>query len=174
MGILRSSVALTAVLAGGCYSPELRDCTLTCSSASDCADGQLCGADHFCAAPEIAGHCSSLPGDATGSDRDAGVDAPKIVDAASDAATHVALMISIEGQGRASVGSATCDQAAPQNGMCVISVPINQPVTVAATGYPGWRFDKWTTAVCASVPITLCTFSPSAATPVGLKFKKED
>jgi len=41
----------------GCYSPELRDCAVSCASPDDCAPGQVCGSDAYCAAPEIAGTC---------------------------------------------------------------------------------------------------------------------
>src|SRR5688572_992995 len=105
MGLLRVGVAGLASIAG-CYSPEVRDCTLTCSAASDCVDGQVCGSDHFCAAPAIAGQCASLPGgDAGDGIRDAGVIAP-IADArpdAPDAATHTTLSLMIDGQGRITV-----------------------------------------------------------------------
>jgi hypothetical protein len=171
MGLLRAGVALVAASAAGCYEPELRDCTLTCSEASDCAGGQVCGSDHFCAAPAIAGRCSSLPGDAGSNGRDGGVDPPKMdarVDAPPDAPTHVTLTISIEGQG---IG--TCDEAAPQNGQCAFDVPINALVTVQAQSYSDWHFEKWTTVACITVPIASCTFYASVSTPVGVKFKKD-
>ena len=56
MALLKTGVAFTvAIAAGACYEPELRDCTLSCTAAAECADGQVCGSDHFCASPEIAG-----------------------------------------------------------------------------------------------------------------------
>jgi hypothetical protein len=54
----------------GCYSPTLRDCTLQCESPHDCAGGQVCGSDGYCAAPAVAGHCIAALADAAAS-RDA-------------------------------------------------------------------------------------------------------
>ena len=179
MGLLKIGVAaLVAATAAGCYAPELRDCTLSCGAESDCAQGQVCGSDHFCASPEIAGRCSSLPGDAGSNDRDAGVDGAKLPDARPDAppdaATHAALTVSIEGQGRITVQGFTCDKAGPQNGMCVITLPLAMLVTAQAQGYPDWRFDKWTSATCATTPIATCTFTLTGATTLTGKFKKDD
>jgi hypothetical protein len=74
------------MLALGCYAPELHDCTVECTRAADCASGQMCGSDGWCARPEAAGRCARLssgdggivpPGDSAGSDAptDAGIDA---------------------------------------------------------------------------------------------------
>ncbi|HEY5926558.1 MAG TPA: hypothetical protein VIV11_32950 [Kofleriaceae bacterium] len=171
-------MALSIALAGGCYAPELRDCTLTCSAATDCADGQVCDSEGFCAAPEIAGTCSSLPGHAGGNDRDAGIDAPKIndarPDAAPDAMTHVLLAITIESKGRVIVQTiGTCEQSGPQNGSCVFYVPRDVELTVQAQPYSDHRFDRWTTTTCMSAPAT-CMFTPTSATPLGVKFRKDD
>jgi len=175
MGFLRLGVASLVVAGVGCYSPELRDCTVSCSTSSDCASGLVCGADHLCAAPEIAGTCSQL-----GEMRDAGIDSHK-PDARPDArpppdaATHVELDVKIDGEGRLSLlGIGTCDKAPPQKGECTFVVPIDQLVTATATAYPDARFDKWTTAACASVPINTCSFTATEDTPVGVKFKKAD
>jgi hypothetical protein len=171
MGVLGVSAAAFVIAAGGCYEPELRDCTLTCSSASDCADGQVCGDDQYCAAPGIAGRCASLPGDAGSNSRDGGIDARTI----PDAATHVTLTISIEGQGRTvMLGTGTCDKAAPQNGMCMFTVPIDALVTVQAQPYPKWRFDKWTTTPCRVSLIGSCTFTATSSLTIGVKFRKDD
>lgn len=175
MGLLRLASVLLMTSATGCYDPQLRDCTLTCSAPSDCAGDQVCGSDHFCAAPDIAGTCSSLPSDAGSNNRDSGVDGTKMPDAAPDAATHAALTVSIEGEGRLSLlGIGTCDKSGPQNGLCVYTVQLQSLVTVTAQGYPDWHFDKWLTSVCASTPVTTCTFAFNAATPLGVKFKKDD
>jgi hypothetical protein len=169
MGLLGIGVVLV-VASAGCYEPELRDCTLTCNEASDCASGQVCGSDHFCAAPDIAGKCSSLPSDAGSNARDAGIDAAKL----PDAATHGQLAVAIEGEGRVTVtGFGTCDKAPPQNGQCTYVVPLNASVTVTAQSHSDWYFDKWTTAACAMTPVATCTFTFTTSTPVGAKFKKE-
>ncbi len=175
MEFLKTGVAITVAIAGGaCYEPELRDCTLSCTAAADCADGQVCGSDHLCAAPEIAGTCATMPGGAGGTGRDAGVVDAKMPDTRPDAATHVPLAISIAGKGRVTVhGIGTCDASQPQNGSCVLAVPRLVPLTVEATPYREWRFDRWTTAACAVVSINTCTFTPITATPLGAKFKKD-
>lgn len=183
MGILERSAALTFALAGvACYEPDLRDCTVACASATDCAAGQICGADHFCAEPGVSGSCpaSLLPGDAGATSRDAGTDGGMLpidaaVDAPPDAPPDPVLMISIEGKGRVTVqGIGSCDSAAPQNGQCSFAVAMNSLLTVDAQAYPDWRFDRWTTAVCGNFIIPSCTFVMSGTTPVGIKFRKED
>ena len=179
MGLLRTGVAFIAVAAFGCYEPTLRDCTLTCTAPSDCADGQVCGSDRLCAAPEIAGRCSSLPGNAGSTDRDAGIDAATLPDArpdaAPDAATHVPIAISIEGQGRVTVqGIGNCDKSGPQNGSCMFLVPVQQVITTQAQPYEGQRFDKWTTPICQATTGTSCTFVSASPVSVGVKFRKDD
>jgi len=56
--------AVLIALVASCYSPDVRDCTVTCSDNADCADGQRCGSDHLCAAPDHAGRCGDAPADA--------------------------------------------------------------------------------------------------------------
>ena len=46
-------VLLVLAILSGCYEPELRDCTVTCEGATDCADGQTCSAG-LCAANGVA------------------------------------------------------------------------------------------------------------------------
>ena len=48
-GILAAAVA--ALVLAGCYTPALRDCTVSCDAPGDCASGQVCGSDGMCAAP---------------------------------------------------------------------------------------------------------------------------
>jgi hypothetical protein len=56
--VQRSSILVGAVLtylvaSAGCYNPELRDCTVRCSAASDCTGGQVCRSDGYCAMPDV-------------------------------------------------------------------------------------------------------------------------
>jgi hypothetical protein len=175
MGLLKFCAALfVAASIPACYSPELRDCTLACNEAADCAGDQICGSDHLCASPDIAGKCSSLPGDAGSNDRDAGTDPVKMADAAPDAATHGTLTVSIEGKGRVTMtGIGTCEEAAPQNGQCTFNLLLGSSVTATAQPYPDQKFDKWTTAACATTPIATCTFTFNPSVPLGVKFRKE-
>jgi hypothetical protein len=122
-----------------------------------------------------------LPGDAGSNDRDAGIDGAKMPDARPDAmpppdaATQAALTVTIEAKGRVTLtGIGTCDEAPPQHGQCTFSVALGALVTASAQAYPDWRFDRWTTAACAATPISTCTFSFNAATPLGVKFRKDD
>lgn len=62
------SIIVAVVLGAGCYSPSLRDCTVTCAAASDCGGGQICGADGYCAAPSVAGRCTSTDAAVAGAD----------------------------------------------------------------------------------------------------------
>ncbi|HEY5938375.1 MAG TPA: hypothetical protein VIU61_27170 [Kofleriaceae bacterium] len=72
-GVLARLIALGIVVAG-CYEPTLSDCTVECGASADCANGQVCGTDGFCAAPGVAGSCATFAGP-DGGQRDAGPDA---------------------------------------------------------------------------------------------------
>lgn len=175
MGLLDRGLAFSTALAvTACYSPDLRDCTLTCSSAADCAADQVCGSDHFCAAPDVAGRCSTLPSDAGPPDRDAGIGDASLPDARPDAPTQAVLTIDIAGKGQITMlGVGTCDSGEPQNGSCTFVVPIDALVTAQATGWSDWWFERWTTAPCATTVIPTCTFIASGPRTVGVKFKKD-
>src|SRR6478672_9850232 len=60
MGLLAKCVAPSIALVASCYEPQLADCTIRCTGESDCASGQVCGTDHYCAAPDVADHCSNV------------------------------------------------------------------------------------------------------------------
>jgi hypothetical protein len=186
MGLLGRSLSLALLAASSaCYTPDLRDCTLACSSASDCADGQVCGDDHFCAGPEVAGRC------ATHATRDASVGATSdaaeggggdgggggtlvdaaVPDAPPDAATHGVLTISISGHGSVVVQNVgTCEyEASP----CQLSVPLSQDVVLAAFSSNNWKFDEWNAGPCNGRESPACIFQPSLVMAVGAKFKKD-
>lgn len=169
-----------ALTGASCYSPDLRDCTVACASQNDCAYGQVCGADQFCAAPEIAGRCSELPGDAGSDDRDAGIPDGKLdarVDAAPpppDGHLMVPLHLKIDGDGRVTVpGEPACEKQGPQNGDCNYQVTLGLPLTLTAQPYEDSRFDRWSGMPCNLQDAT-CTFIPTAAADVHARFKKED
>ncbi|HUJ62910.1 MAG TPA: hypothetical protein VLX92_30615, partial [Kofleriaceae bacterium] len=156
------------VVLAGCYAPDLRDCTVACSGSGDCASGQVCGSDHLCAAPAIAGTCGRTPPpgvDAHGSDAPAPDAAP----------TSVTLAVHVMGPGQVTLASATppqtCAMAPPQNGSCTFVVPFDQPVVLDAMPDPGQQLDGWTGASCKNQGAT-CTFNPTADLTITAKFGK--
>ena len=178
MAVLRVGAILAIALAGAsCYSPELRDCTVSCEAQSDCAHGQVCGADQFCAAPEIAGRCSSLPSDSGGDDRDAGAVDGK-VDARPERAgpdlAMVPMHLKIDGDGRVTVsGQLTCEKQGSQNGDCMYQVPLGLAITLGAQPYNGQQFDALERCTCNAQGAT-CTFVPTGATDLHARFMKVD
>jgi hypothetical protein len=58
---MRGLVAVVlAMLAAGCYDPDVRDCAIRCDEkhTDHCAEGQVCDRDGWCTAPETAGRCN--------------------------------------------------------------------------------------------------------------------
>lgn len=161
MGVLNArgpGDALIAALAAlaGCYSPSLRDCTVSCGSVSDCASGQVCGADGLCAAPELAGRCAP---DAS------------VIDAPPDAATTASLRVEIAGKGSVIVdGRGTCSSLDPQRGKCMYDIAIGIAQRARATPIQvDQLFESWTSATCSSQG-AICTFTPTGATTITVKF----
>ncbi|HUS30229.1 MAG TPA: hypothetical protein VMZ53_17095 [Kofleriaceae bacterium] len=152
-------------------------------SETDCAAGQVCGSDRFCASPELAGRCAAMPtGDAGVSVRDAAVhpvDATTITaDAKPDGPPPpptTTLELHVEGQGRISVpGVGICDSAQPDNGDCSFVVLKNVQLQAQAIPHNDWRFDKWTTSPCNIEDSAQCGFTPIAPVNVTAKFRKDD
>lgn len=57
VSILVGAALTYLVAATGCYNPELRDCTVHCSAPTDCAGGQVCRDDGWCAMPDRTEKC---------------------------------------------------------------------------------------------------------------------
>lgn len=169
---LLARVATVAALSG-CYSPDLRDCTVTCASSADCAGAQVCGSDHFCARPASAGTCARTQSDGGGPPGDAGPDAsappdaggnpPR--DAAPDAAPTGVLQLQVMGHGELVAGSHMCSTD------CMFELPL-VPVDVVAVAAGDQAFDGWTIGPCVGSPSTTCTVTPPAT--VGVRFHKGD
>jgi hypothetical protein len=53
LAILVGAVLTYLVASAGCYNPEVRDCTVRCSAATDCTGGQVCRSDGYCAMPDV-------------------------------------------------------------------------------------------------------------------------
>jgi hypothetical protein len=176
MGLL-AGVAAAGLALAGCYSPSLRDCTVSCGSASDCATGQVCGADGMCASPAVAGRC--------GARVDAGhLDAPARHDAAPpdarpdappDAARTVRLTVQIMGKGSVTVESiGTCTSQDPDKGNCVYDVVADVPLTAQAMSItPTDVFTMWGSATCAGQGAR-CQFTPVTATVIAARFGHSD
>lgn len=160
MVVLRT-LALCA-LATACYAPDLRDCTVTCSRADECAPGQICGADGLCAATARAGRCAQATAP------DAGV-----ADAPPDAWPTVDLVVRIDGRG--SVAIPTIGDCVTGEGptSCPFTVPRDVPRSLHATPAADWRFERWKEA-CDGEPTTTCTITPIAKTTVRVKFVNDD
>lgn len=183
MGVLRAAL-VAALLGAGCYSPALRDCSLACESEDECAGNQVCGADHLCAAPEVAGKCrelqmggpdGGLPADAiSGPPRDAAMAADAMTPPPPDAmmGAMVQLNVRIDGKGNVDVmGAGMCASDGPQKGDCTFMVPAGMQRTARATGKGGEMFTRWTSIVCAAQGAT-CTFTPFLTTSISARFEK--
>jgi hypothetical protein len=161
-------VAVGLLVAVGCYSPDVRDCTLTCTDATDCASGQVCGTDRLCAAPAQAGRCARVLGmyDA-GEAVDARADGS--IDAHPDAAELVSIQVTVTGKGEVSLdGGGTCTGHGPAVN-CVLGAIKGSPATVRAMGLGGNHFMAWSGACDGELPS--CTFTPFLpVTDVGASF----
>ncbi len=121
----------TMVLAAACYDPSLRNCTVTCVAAGDCASGQVCGADGWCAAEAIAGQCAAyldggLADAAEPTDGTPPVDAP-----ATDASQSACELLCTQGTCVGGVCTIACG-----DGACAATVecPRNIPCRVTCSG----------------------------------------
>ncbi|TMQ19976.1 MAG: hypothetical protein E6J91_04855 [Deltaproteobacteria bacterium] len=170
MGVL-AAVAAAALALAGCYSPSVRDCTVSCSSPGDCASGQVCGSDGLCAAPEVAGRCRQLvdagvhgtrpPADPM---RDAGIDGP-------DATATVVLHVQITGKGAVFVdGLGACSSKDPQRGDCLFDVaPGVSQIVHAIPIASDQPFAMWTSMTCGDQGAR-CEFTPVADTTIVARF----
>jgi len=158
MALLKWTLALA--LLGGCYSPQVRDCTVTCTGVSECAAGQVCGDDHFCAAPEVAGTCEAIDAGTTPPD-DARVDAPP------DALVRVTLHVHVQEKGKVAVtGVGICDQAT--GGDCMYLVLRGAPLELTPIQVDK-PFEKWTGGPCDGEPAT-CSITPTGNVDVTARF----
>lgn len=144
MGILGTASRLIAVALVGaalvaCYEPTLRDCTVSCSAATDCAPEQRCHRG-WCAAPS-----ATCTGDDGGDDDvDAGVDDPPIdarVDARVDAPPTNQLRIEVKGRGRVDADHDGVTCAGP-DGDCRFDLASGTVVVLTAIDQED-SFDRW-------------------------------
>jgi hypothetical protein len=169
MGLLAGIAAAAGLALAGCYSPSLRDCTVSCGSASDCATDQVCGADGMCASPAVAGRCGAAV--------DAGhLDAPARTDAAlPDAARTARLTIQIMGKGSVIIeGIGACSSQDPDRGNCVYDVVAGAPLAAQAMSITATDvFAMWSSITCAGQGAR-CQFTPVIATVIAARFGHSD
>lgn len=141
--------ALAFVALAACYDPGAVDCTVSCAAASECAQGQVCGSDGFCAAPSVAGHCGGPDGGAS-----------------SELAM---LKITIEGQGKVSIdGVGVCDTETSDS--CSFMVPTATSLSLKASPKKDQRFVTWSGA-CAGTSPSCAVLAVMALTQLGAKFE---
>ena len=144
-----------------CYSPDLRDCTVSCVGAADCAGGQVCSAEHYCAASGVS--CAVTPlADAPRADTMA-LDAPPPVDAPPPSGNlHVRIM----DKGTVEVGGVgTCAMD------CTYTVLLGGALELVARPGENRELERWSGA-CAGADDT-CTLVPvQPLTEVSAKFRK--
>lgn len=144
---------------------------VTCNAVADCAPGQVCGDDGFCASEDIAGRCASIaaPSDAgvDGKTADARPDAPPV------ATNTVTLTVRIDGRGNIVIPTiGTCDGGSGQT-VCPFVVPKNVPLTLQAVPKNNWRFDRWDDA-CVGSPTDSCALVPTGNLSARARFELED
>ena len=169
---LLARVLAAATLLAGCYSPDLRDCTVSCASSADCAGAQLCNAEHLCAAKDVSCSTMTTPRDAS----PGAADAPAQRDAAMidagrppiDAPVTVIVHLHVDGHGQLSTDTTNC-----QND-CDVSVTRGTPMNVLAQGLGDQVFKGWTQGPCVGSQLPSCALAPTANVTVGARFHKED
>jgi hypothetical protein len=145
-------VLLVLAILSGCYSPELRDCTVTCGGSDECASDQVC-TKGLCAAEGVS--CGPGGNSAT----DAGI----------DAGARVTVHVMIEGSGRVELqGAGVCGVGGDRD--CDISVArgaVTAPASAADGGHP---FALWGSPAGNDQPAT-CMFTANSPVTVKAKFK---
>ncbi|MBA3502412.1 MAG: hypothetical protein H0T65_18755, partial [Deltaproteobacteria bacterium] len=97
----------------GCYSPSVRDCTVSCANPNDCAGDQVCTTDGWCAAPETA--CMGVAPDSSMATSDGSIDARPLCELGCPNGTCVGGVCVID---CSATGSCTQDFTCPQNIPC--------------------------------------------------------
>ncbi len=136
----------------GCFSPDLRDCTVTCAGTDECGGDQIC-AGGFCRAE---GATCQGSGSGSGSD---------------PAPTKVTLRVDVTGEGKVVVaGVGTCSTADPNEGHCSFMVPQGAHIQLDAMRLEDTDFDRWTTSNCEGHDPS-CMLTLTTETFVGAKFR---
>ena len=158
---------------GACYSPEVRDCTVTCASPEDCTGGQLCDRDGFCAMPEAANRCRHVARPDASVMLDARPHEPPHDARMPDAGLLVELAIEIAGAGKVHVIGVGICNALLDDPSCTYPVIAGVALQLRAIAGPDWSFDKWSDA-CDGRDST-CALTPTQTiTKVKAKFRHDD
>ena len=149
MGLLIRALPTVAVVAAclsalpACYSPELADCAVACTAAEDCAPGQRCGADGWCAGDAKADRCD-------------GSQAP---DGGALPGSTLELRLTIAGRGQVELDAPmgtppgpgdkpTCVSAQAGGVTCSYLFPANTWLTLRVRESGGWEFSGWDAPGC--------------------------
>lgn len=163
VGSVGFAVALigATTAASGCYSPELKDCVVACMNAADCAPGQACGDDGWCAGGEQAGQCEDPGGE------------PPVP-------MGDELRVVIEGQGQVEMETSslagppmkeTCTSSTAAGTTCTYPMPAGMWATLRQKEGGGWLFDGWASPGCTfGKPKSCLVRTGMGSTVVGAKF----
>ena len=142
---LHALIGIAWLALAGCYSPELRDCTVTCNGNDECGDEQIC-ATGLCRAP------GATCGGSTPS--------PK-----------VQLRVDVIGEGMVIIDRiGTCSSDGENESSCTWTIAADTQLRLDAQVLDDAQFDRWTTENCAGEG-TSCTLTATTATSVGAKFQ---
>lgn len=164
-------LAIVATLAG-CYRPEARDCTVSCAGAGQCLDGQVCGADGWCASPEVAGTCDERDDDA--SVHDASLADASRADAPPPDAAGAELRVVVSGRGKVIIEplGEECEGLQGTPGDCTFpAAPGTEVTLLPADTHPQDSFAGWTTANCEGSPGECVVTIIAPVTLVGASFE---
>jgi len=192
LGPLAAGLVLAGALLAGCYQPSLRDCTVSCHAAGDCASGQICGSDGWCAAPDVAGTCGLIADGATvdgsvvdgsvvdGPEHDGPVaDASNIdasrPDARPDAsppdAAGAVLHVLVSGHGKVLIDPLGVECTSPPGDCSYGANPGDTVSFTAKTTDGSHKFLGWTTSNCMGQGVQCVTTIIAPATTVGAQFE---
>lgn len=142
-------VLLVAAALAGCYSPELKPCSVTCSAGDPCPTDMACGGDHRCHAPDDTSTCPvskdtvtvHLAGTGSGVVTGApGINCqPDCTASVVDGATITLSAMPrggsrFAGWGGACTGTAPCDLVVDGDKTVAANFNLAQPLTVMFTG----------------------------------------
>lgn len=150
---------ITVVVLASCYSPQLEECAVTCTTAEDCSPDQRCGADGWCVGEDRVGRCDVAPA----------ADGGPLPGAPGE------LHIVITGQGEIELEALgeKCTSRAATGATCSYPIGPGVWVTLREKDGGGWRFAGWDWLGCTFGRPKSClikTASTGAATTVTARF----